>query len=165
MSEINMLPDSGARKEFDSGAVRDIGEGKGRMDLIPISELIQLTQPCDCIQGSMRSVDGFLQTKHSVHLSDAIYAFAHYVWGDVYTAIIEVSRHFEDGARKYSASNWAKGIPIHCYIDSALRHLMKFLRGDKDEHHDRAYVWNLMCAHWTVINKPELIDLETVYDV
>lgn len=165
MSEITMLPDSGARKEFGSGAVRDIAEGKGRMDLIPISELIHLTRPCDCIRESMCNVDGFLRTKLPSRLLDAIDAFAQYVWGDIYTAIIEVSRHFEDGARKYSASNWSKGIPVHCYIDSALRHLMKFLRGDTDESHDRAYVWNLLCAHWTVINKPELMDLETIYDV
>lgn len=29
------LPDSGKRVEFDTGAVRDIQEGKGRFDLIP----------------------------------------------------------------------------------------------------------------------------------
>ena len=28
--------DSGARVEFDSGAVRDIKEGKGRCDLLPL---------------------------------------------------------------------------------------------------------------------------------
>lgn len=30
------LKDSGCRREFDSGAVRDIQEGKGRCDLLPL---------------------------------------------------------------------------------------------------------------------------------
>lgn len=30
------LQDSGNRREFDSGAVRDINEGKGRCDLLPL---------------------------------------------------------------------------------------------------------------------------------
>jgi hypothetical protein len=29
-----MILDSGERREFSSGAVRDIAEGKGRMDLL-----------------------------------------------------------------------------------------------------------------------------------
>lgn len=31
-----MLQDSGARREFVTGAVRDIAEGKGRADLLPL---------------------------------------------------------------------------------------------------------------------------------
>lgn len=34
------LQDSGNRREFDSGAVRDINEGKGRCDL-PFTEEVQ----------------------------------------------------------------------------------------------------------------------------
>lgn len=30
------LKDSGTRREFSSGAVRDINEGKGRCDLLPL---------------------------------------------------------------------------------------------------------------------------------
>ena len=31
-----MIKDSGNRREFESGAVRDIQEGKGRCDLLPL---------------------------------------------------------------------------------------------------------------------------------
>jgi len=51
-------------------------------------------------------------------------------------------------------------MPLHCYIDSAVRHFLKHLRGDTDEPHDRAFVWNLLCAVWTLKNKPELDDIE-----
>ena len=28
-----------------------------------------------------------------------------------------------------------------------------------DEPHDRAFVWNILCCAWTVIHKPEMIDV------
>ena len=33
---VVILPDSGDRTEFESGAVRDIQAGKGRCDLLPL---------------------------------------------------------------------------------------------------------------------------------
>ena len=63
---------------------------------------------------------------------------------------LEVSKHFEEGAKKYGENNWQKGIPPSCYIDSAVRHYLKWLRGDNDEPHDRAFVWNIMCCIWEV---------------
>jgi hypothetical protein len=71
---------------------------------------------------------------------------------------LEVSKHFEEGAEKYGEYNWQKGIPTHCYIDSAVRHYLKWLRGDEDEPHDRAFCWNILCCTWTCIHKPELND-------
>ena len=37
-----MIKDSGTRREFDSGAVRDIQEGKGRCDLLPLDVISEL---------------------------------------------------------------------------------------------------------------------------
>ena len=71
----------------------------------------------------------------------------------------ELSIHYEDGARKYEPNNWKKGLPVHCFIDSGLRHYFKWLRGDEDEPHDRAFVWNLVGAIWTMENKPEFNDI------
>ena len=63
------------------------------------------------------------------------------------------SQLFEDGAKKYGENNWQKGIPEWCYIDSAIRHYLKWERGDKDERHDRAVLWNLACLMWTIKHK------------
>ncbi len=41
MNDIK-LKDSGTRAEYNSGAVRDNGEGKGRFDLIPFQGLMRL---------------------------------------------------------------------------------------------------------------------------
>ena len=38
-------------------------------------------------------------------------------------ALVEVSKHCEEGALKYGERNCEKGIPIHSLIDSAFRHL------------------------------------------
>jgi thymidylate synthase (FAD) len=39
-------------------------------------------------------------------------------------ALVEVSKHCEEGALKYGERNCEKGIPIHSLIDSAFRHRM-----------------------------------------
>lgn len=44
-------------------------------------------------------------------------------------ALVEVSKHCEEGALKYGERNCEKGIPIHSLIDSAFRHLAKYMMG------------------------------------
>ena len=105
-----MIKDSGERTEFGSGAVRDMHEGKGRMDLLP------------------------------------------------WAAIIEVSKHCEEGAKKYGEHNVDKGIPTHSLCDSAGRHLGKYLDGQTDENHLVAAAWNLLWAVQMVVKNPECVD-------
>ena len=42
-----MIKDSGQRTEFESGAVRDMHDGKGRMDLLPWAAIIEVSKHCD----------------------------------------------------------------------------------------------------------------------
>lgn len=60
-------------------------------------------------------------------------------------ALFRVARHFEDGAKKYGDRNWEKGQPLSRYMDSLLRHLACYLRGDRDEDHLAAAAWNCLC--------------------
>ena len=106
-----MIKDSGDRTQFDTGAVRDMHAGKGRMDLLPLS------------------------------------------------ALIELSKHCEEGGLKYGEHNVDKGIPQHSLCDSAIRHLVKYMRGDTDEPHLRAAAWNLMWALNQTVEHPELVDV------
>ena len=39
--------DSGNRREFETGAVRDIAEGKGRMDLLPWAAIMEVAKHCE----------------------------------------------------------------------------------------------------------------------
>ena len=92
-----VIKTSGEKNTFSTGAVRDLSEGKGRMDLLPVR------------------------------------------------ALIAISKHFENGGRVYDFRNWEKGINLSRYMDSGLRHAMKYLRGDRDEPHLEAACWNFMC--------------------
>ena len=60
-------------------------------------------------------------------------------------AMSRLAKHFENGAVKYGDSNWAKGIPLNRYLDSAFRHLYKFMDGQRDEDHAIAAAWNILC--------------------
>lgn len=41
------IKDSGNRRAFDSGAVRDMSEGKGRMDLLPWAAIMEVAKHCE----------------------------------------------------------------------------------------------------------------------
>lgn len=70
MSEIL---DSGSRREFETGAVRDIVEGKGRCDLLPLDAV------ADLFSGSLKlilnHIDNYIRTGDLSHISAAIRRF------------------------------------------------------------------------------------------
>ena len=105
------LKDSGTRREFESGAVRDMAEGKGDMVALPNA------------------------------------------------AILRLSKHYETGAIKYGRWNYTKGIPVSSFLDSALRHLFKYLDGWDDEDHLSAAAFNVLGAMEMEAHHKELIDL------
>lgn len=109
-ADTHRIKDSGERREFSTGAVRDMSEGKGRMDLLP------------------------------------------------WAAILEVSKHCENGCQKYGEHNVDKGIPTHSLCDSAGRHLAKYLDGWEDELHLLAAAWNLLWAIQMELKKPDMVD-------
>lgn len=106
-----MIKDSGNRRQFESGAVRDMAEGKGRFDLMP------------------------------------------------WAALMEVSKHCENGAKKYGEHNVDKGLPTSSFCDSAVRHLAKHIDGWTDEPHLIAAAWNILWAIQMEIKHPELVDV------
>lgn len=152
-----MIKDSGERREFETGAVRDIQKGKGRCDLMPLDVASMLLHSKE--EESNPILDDlslYVISGNTIYLLSALNCFAKIAFESTENMLLEVSVHFEEGALKYGENNWQKGIPTQCYIDSAVRHYMKYSRGDNDERHDRAFVWNLMCCIWTCIHKPEL---------
>lgn len=149
-----MIIDSGERREFESGAVRDIQEGKGRCDLLPLEEASELLN-----SSVLHCIACFMKTGSTKFIYLAVEKFINTSDWTAPGAVLELSVHYEEGCKKYGERNWEKGIPLHCYIDSGVRHYLKHLRGDEDERHDRAFLWNMFGALWTINNKPELNDL------
>lgn len=149
-----MILDNGGRTTFESGAVRDVKGGVGRCDLMPLdvvgdfmydevikfiydfqqdnSKIVKLYAALELI--CQRNYEE-LENRGSVRKSNML---------------LDVSIHFEEGAKKYGEMNWQHGIPVQSYIDSAVRHYLKHLRGDNDENHLRAFIWNILCCIWTV---------------
>lgn len=74
-------------------------------------------------------------------------------------AIHDVAKHCEEGALKYGERNVDKGIPQHSLIDSAMRHMVKYIHNETDEPHLRAAAWNILWALQQESTHPELIDL------
>lgn len=64
-------------------------------------------------------------------------------------ALMRAAKRFEDGAEKYNAHNWRKGIPMSRYVDSLYRHLWAYMSNDTSEDHLGAVIWNAMCLSET----------------
>ena len=205
------LKDSGNRREFETGAVRDMQEGKGRMDLVPWGVALSIREAMDVLfytrhygyevqNGKYRAVSAYqcigpiveyanwmdkelndveavcgnlqnpinrLQEIENTFVKmaatfimfqefapDSSFSFddkgavAMLLNDEWALAMLEVAKHYEDGARKYSENNWRKGMDPKIYFDSAMRHFMKWCRQMNDEPHDRAFIWNCMCGAW-----------------
>lgn len=111
LTHPDQLPDSGTRREFGTGAVRDGATDKGRCDLLP----------AECL--------------------------------------LRVAKHYERGAKKYADNNWKQGIPSKVFLDSAIRHLLKYAAGRDEEDHLAAVAFNIFGLMYNEQNKPELMDL------
>lgn len=153
------LVDSGERDIFVGGAMRESAAGKGRCDLLPLREVSDFL-------GNDPVLDHlgiFLENGNKDELYKALYSAAHimYITNEdspcktIAGAFLETAKQFEQGAEKYAPNNWMKGdgLPLHRYIDSAVRHYLKWLEEWEDEPHDRAVMFNLICAIWTANNK------------
>jgi hypothetical protein len=84
--------------------------------------------------------------------------------GDMFSlpaaAILRLSRHYELGAKKYSRLNYQMGIPVSSFMDSALRHIFKYLDGWDDEDHLSAAAFNILGAIQMEERNPDMQDVE-----
>lgn len=72
-----------------------------------------------------------------------------------------VARTCAEGAAKYSAHNWERGMDVPDLLNHALRHIYQFLAGDRSEPHLPHAAWGLLAAiHsdtlWPHLNKDKL---------
>ena len=76
-----------------------------------------------------------------------------------WNAIDELAKHCELGAEKYGERNCEKGIYLHSLLDSAIRHLSCYMRGQTEENHLRASMWNVAMAIEMELLHSELQDI------
>lgn len=158
-----MIQDSGKRREFETGAVRDIQEGKGRCDLLPLEEvaayLDEETFPYGITVDPITCLKEYKKDRNDLFIFMGLDYMAHEQDVSREELVLEVAKHMEEGAKKYGERNWEKGIPTHCYMDSAIRHFLKWKIGMDDEDHWRATCWNLLCLAHTANYIREVDDL------
>ena len=109
--------DSGRREEFNTGARRDVQEGKPDFDLLPAAWeealVLEAASDPDCDLGLV-----------PVH------------------PLVRLAALYGRGARKYGPHNYQKGIPLKRVYQSLRRHLNQWRRGDRSEDHLAAVAWN-----------------------
>ena len=76
-----------------------------------------------------------------------------------WSALLRISKHMENALTHYPERNWEKGLPMHSMIDSALRHLAKYVDGWQDEDHLCAATTNLLMAMWTEMHHADMQDI------
>lgn len=75
-------------------------------------------------------------------------------------ALLRLSLHYENGAKKYGRFNYLRGIPLSSFIDSAMRHLVKYIAGWDDEDHLAACAFNILGALQMEEENPGMCDIE-----
>lgn len=184
---MSNIKDSGYRHIFkdkngNEGAIREITEDKPNFLLFPIELLILF----DKENMFYKDMQQFFNTRDPQVIQDIINNISNALGWDKARLAKEVSTQYTDGARKYPAFNWQKGLPWSSYLKSAFRHFnslqnyaiktnqwQDFLKGyngstvkqeyqpdPDDEHHERAVIWNLVSLLWTMENRPEFDDLD-----
>lgn len=134
----------GENEGFDTGAVRDTRDGKGRFDLISPAFLVGMAATStDPLAGIIWHLGHFLDADRSdMRLNKAAWALID-AMGGYPNAMRRLAVVYEAGARKYADRNWEKGMPLSRCLDSALRHTHQLLAGDTDEDHAGHALWNV----------------------
>lgn len=161
--EVSDIKDNGNRTDFANGAVREIREDNGRCDLLPLKQVAILFDDNYIVKTALEGIDEYIYKGKKQGIISALKAFCmEECRGSMPEMILMVSHHYKDALSKYPERNWEKGLPTHSFVDSGVRHLLKIARGDQDEPHNNAFIWNMLGILWNDEHHPELVDMPFV---
>ena len=72
-------------------------------------------------------------------------------------ALLELGEVFGEGAVRHGDENWKKGMPNSVVINHMLRHLLLYIKGDRDEPHMGKVMFGCCVLIW---NEENNIDIE-----
>lgn len=148
--------------EFGTGAKKELIGGEARCDLLPLDIVCRLMQDQDQLN-VVYEIGEFINDGSSDHLYKALLLFAdHHGWSSRIEMLLEVSNYYAQEAKEFGPDNWRKGIPLHVYINDAIKELFYYSDGSLNRRHDLAFVWNILSALWTIENLPKMIDMQFV---
>ena len=74
-------------------------------------------------------------------------------------ALLRLAQTYNEGALKYPAHNYLKGIPASDLMNHALRHIMLWMAGDRSEPHIPHAVWGLCTLIHFEETRADLMDM------
>lgn len=101
---MDLPKDSGATREFNTGAHRDASTGKGRCDLLPLHEVASVMN-----DPVIEALAKFMDDHKKEHIEEALRLSKDTVpeyKSSLPNMILEVSMLYEAGAIKYGQNNW-----------------------------------------------------------
>lgn len=167
------IKDGGTRVSYGHGAMKEATPDKGRMDLLPMDIIVDIKKHTQKIFTNNEEVFNeidieerfakYQQTGDPDPIREAVYIFSKIRGWCMPELVIETSKQFEGGEKKYPSCvkngkfqiNAQRGLPIHRLYDSGVRHFLQWLKGDVDEPHDRAFCWNMIMLLWYIKYHPE----------
>jgi hypothetical protein len=171
-SDSDRLHDSGERRTFSTGAVRDAAFSKPPLELISPFFLLYSAIDSDW-NNSTSDIRGtaiitrkaLLEWHASGDICDFHYAIikARHFYPNRLALETDLAFHLQRGASKYDARNWEKGIPISVSYASCRRHLDALIYPAPDlpvappgvietpDTHRAAVICNLMFIYHTLV--------------
>ena len=73
-------------------------------------------------------------------------------------ALLELGEVFGEGAIRHGDENWKKGMPNSVVINHMLRHLLLYMKGDRDEPHMGKVMFGCCVLIWNEENNVNLED-------
>ena len=69
---------------------------------------------------------------------------------------------YEKGGKKYTDNNWKKGQQWSLCLNSLIRHVNEWKKGDRSEDHLAAIAWRAFALMYYEDEKPELCDIDEI---
>ena len=97
------IKDSGQRRTFETGSVRDVSEGKGRCDLLPLGVIGALL-----FDEILLKIEDYTRKGDVGDLFWVLRYTGRTYYDSPYFMFLEVAKQYEDGAKKYAERNWRR---------------------------------------------------------
>jgi hypothetical protein len=139
--------DSGERQQFASGMVRDTQTGKPRYDLAFDGPLAAAVFGSELIV----AFDAWYREGGVSKAAEVVRVLAKLEGIDIYDLFQRYAFLMARGAVKYAERNWMKASgeeELSRFKASACRHLIQYVRGDRDEDHGAAIWFNMNGAEY-----------------
>ena len=129
----------------------------GRCDLMPFYIISRIFNEDYELKEIFNDIDMFESTGDVTYLYHILNLFIDKHFENPYTASLDLSIYYEL-YDKNNDTDWHIDITISTFINSAIKHLLKFYRGDSNERHDVAFLWNIIGAIWTMQQNSDMDD-------